>query len=87
MRKWATAVPFYYNTRQAHISIYYNFKIHHLQRCKMRSSKYLISVLSSVEIFLKEVVFVIPFRAATICGPSNFTGIPGLLAIALATKR
>ena len=38
----------------------------------MRSSKCLISIFSSVDNCLKDVVLIIPFRAATICGPCIF---------------
>lgn len=43
-----------------------------------------IATLSSVNRVLRDVVFTVPFRAAMICGPCIFYGIPGLSTLATA---
>ncbi len=44
----------------------------------MMSSKLRMATLSSVDMVLSEVMFTIPFRAATISDPFIWLGIPGL---------
>ncbi len=48
----------------------------------MMSRRVRMATLSSVDRVFKLVVFIIPFRAATIRGPCIFTGIPGLSTLA-----